>query len=65
MKYLTKQKRLVAIFEAYCAKFKKTAATTEEVSVWALGNKLYPCPRKGDADDVCEAWERRLEKATA
>lgn len=63
MLYKTKQKRLAALLDAYLVLHKKTAVTMEEVSEWALSKGLYPCPRRGDPDEQCEEWERRLANA--
>jgi hypothetical protein len=65
MQFKSKQKRLVAIFDAYLKRFGKTAATTEEVSEWAIKTSLYPTPKRGDPKDECEAWECRLQEAGA
>jgi hypothetical protein len=65
MKYRTKKDRLIAIFEAYLVKFKQSGATMDEVTNWALEHKLYPVPKRGDAADICEAWERKLKEVTA
>jgi hypothetical protein len=64
MNYPTKQKRLVAIFDAYCKRFAKTGATMDEVSEWALSEGLYPCPKRGDPENICNAWETKLKDAT-
>lgn len=63
MKYPTKQKRMVAIFDAYLKRFNKTSATADEVAAWACEKKLYPCPRRGDPERLCELWETLLELA--
>lgn len=65
MKFKTKQKRCIAIVDAYCAKFQKSAVTMEEVSVWAIASGLYPIPKRGDSEQKCEEWERRLSALEA
>ena len=61
MKYTTKQQRMIAVFDAYQAVSNRSACTMAEVATWAIGNGLYPAPKRGDTDDVCEQWERTLE----
>lgn len=63
MKYETKQKRLVAIFEGYRRATNKTLVTTQEVAEWAMSQELWPVPRRGDPDPICENWELRLNQA--
>ncbi len=63
MKYPTKQKRLLAIADAYMAVFRKSQFTTSEVADWAIRKGLYPVPRRGDRVEECEVWEKRLEAA--
>jgi hypothetical protein len=65
MKYKTKQQRLVAITDAYCKKFNKTSFTMTEVSMWALATGLYPCPKRGDSEAECLAWEEKLAQGMA
>ena len=62
MRYPTKQKRLLAIFEAYRAETKKTAVTMDEVATWAISHGLHPVPRRGDPEHDCLEWERRLDE---
>lgn len=64
MKFVTKQKRLVAIFDAYLKRFDKTAATMEAVSQWAIEQKLYPVPTRHDSEEDGLAWEKKLDEAT-
>lgn len=65
MKHKTKNERLCAIAHAYQKKFGKTSFTIDEVSEWALQEGLYPCPKRGDPEDVIELWEREFERASA
>lgn len=65
MKYLTKQKRLVAIFDSYLRAFCKTSATMTEVSEWAVAHGLYPPPNRIDGENACFRWEKDLEDAKA
>jgi hypothetical protein len=64
MKYKTKQQRLGAIIDAYRSKFNKSMFTTDEVADWAISNGLWPVPKRGDPQEICIAWERRLQERT-
>lgn len=64
MKFPTKQKRLVAIFDAYLKRSKKTGATTDEVADWAMANDLWPVPTRLDSETACTEWEQRFQAAT-
>ncbi len=63
MKYKTKRQRCIAITDAYRQVFNVTMFTTDEVATWAISQGLWPVPKRGDAEDACEAWERRLANA--
>lgn len=65
MKYPTNQKRLVAIADAYAAKFNKSSFTLHEVCSWAMKHGLWPVAKRGDSDAVCMAWEESLDRAVA
>lgn len=64
LEYLTKQKRLVALVEAYLKRTGKTSVTMNEVSEWAIENDLYPVPTRSDDFWVCFNWETDLHRAT-
>lgn len=63
MKYTTKNQRLIAICDAYCAATGETSYTTESVAKFALQHKLYPVPVKHDPAWFCQAWEAKLDVA--
>lgn len=65
MLYLTKQKRCVAVVDAYSKKTGKTSYTMTEVSQWAIDNYLWPIPKRGDSEETCAAWELQLLKAAS
>ena len=65
MEYETKKERLIAITDAYRKAFDKSMLTAEEVAAWAVGNYLWPVPRRGDPEALCDEWERRLKKANS
>jgi hypothetical protein len=62
MKFKTKQQRLQATVGAYRDLIGRPF-TMEEVSAWAIANNLYPTPKRGDPDPICEAWEFFLDEA--
>jgi hypothetical protein len=64
MKYKTKQQRLGAIIDAYRSKCNKSMFTTDEVATWAISEGLWPTPKRGDPEALCDEWERRLEEKT-
>lgn len=63
MKYRTKQKRLIAIADAWMERHGKTAFEISVVSEWAIANDLWPVPTRGDSLEMCLEWEGRLERA--
>ena len=63
MRFKTKQKRLMAITDAYCKLHGKSSFTVDEVAEWALAHALWPVPKRGDPEVVCLAWEARLTTA--
>jgi len=62
MKYKTKQKRLIALTDAWVQKHDQTMFSTDVVSQWVYANGLWPVPKRGDPEAECLAWEQRLEK---
>jgi hypothetical protein len=63
MKYKTKQRRCIAITDAYRKVFNVTMIETTAVAEWAISQELWPVPNRGDPEDLCEEWERRLAQA--
>ena len=53
----TKQKRLIAIAEAYLKMTGKTTFTTDEVANWAMANGLVPVPGMREAIEHHVRWE--------
>lgn len=65
MRFQTKKSRLLAVIDAYRKKHGAQPFPPNAAMRWALAAGLYPVPKRGDPPEVCEAWERRLEAATA
>lgn len=63
MKYITKQKRLCAITDAYLKRTGKTAFQIKEVAEFAMSSGLWPVPTRSASEEQGEAWERKLEAA--
>lgn len=65
MKYITKKRRLIAIFNAYLHVHNKTSATMQEVCDWATKERLDKPPSHRDrlTPELGEAWEKRLMEA--
>lgn len=63
MQYHTKQKRLVAIADAYMEVSGRSSFTQREAINWGLGQGLFPVPKHRDPEAVCQVWEDRLNEA--
>lgn len=62
MKYPTKAKRLIAVFDAHPKVRQGVGATLKEVSQWAVSSGLYPVPGRDASVGECAAWETILAK---
>ncbi len=62
LKYKTKKQRLCAVFDVYYNNNGKRPVTMQEVAAWAIASGLSPVPTRTEAPEICELWEKLLEK---